>query len=147
MPAAKTKTTATKPPRRSKAAALTRHDPRRSDLAHATITHEDGTTYVLVPEDEYVELVKAEMAADAVAVLEDPHTKWVDFDEYRLQLAGSKIAEARKARKLTQAQLAKKLGVPQSQISRIERHPDQTTIRTLKRIAKALRVDVSLLVE
>jgi ribosome-binding protein aMBF1 (putative translation factor) len=102
---------------------------------------------VLVPEEEYIELVKAEMARDAIAKLEDPNTEWIDFDEYRLQLAGSKIAEARKAKKLTQTQLAKKLGVPQSQISRIERHPDQTTVRTLKRIAKALGVDVSLLVE
>ncbi|HKQ47016.1 MAG TPA: helix-turn-helix transcriptional regulator [Phycisphaerae bacterium] len=56
------------------------------------------------------------------------------------------IAKARKAAGLTQAELAARLKLPQSQISRIERNPDRTTIRTLKRIAKSLGVDVSALV-
>lgn len=62
------------------------------------------------------------------------------------QLAGEQIAAARKAVGLTQKQLAQRLKLPQSQISRIERHPDHITIRTLKRVAKALRVDVSALI-
>jgi transcriptional regulator with XRE-family HTH domain len=33
----------------------------------------------------------------------------------------------------------------ESQISRIERNPDRTTVRTLKRIARALNVSVSSL--
>ncbi len=107
---------------------------------------DDDTTYVMLPEEDYERLMEIVEAHELVAKLEDPKTEWIDFDDYKLQLAGSKIAEARKARKLTQTQLAKKLGVPQSQISRIERHPDQTTVRTLKRIAKALGVDVKMLV-
>jgi len=42
--------------------------------------------------------------------------------------------------------LGRKLGIPQSQISRIERNPDHTTIRTLRRIAKALQVDIRALI-
>ncbi len=121
--------------------------PRTNELAHARIVREDGTTYVLVPEQEYERLIALESARDAVAVLEDPNTEWLDFDQCKLQLAGSRIAEARRAAKLTQTELAGRLGIPQSQISRIERHPERSTIRTLKRIAKALGVDVKLLIE
>ncbi|MCK4341499.1 MAG: helix-turn-helix domain-containing protein [Phycisphaerae bacterium] len=126
---------------------MRRRQPRHDELSYSHVVLANGDTYVLVPEDEYVELIKAEMALEAVAKLEDPNTKWIDFDDYKLQLAGSKIAEARKAKGLTQAQLSKKLGLPQSQISRLERNPDRTTVRTLKRIAKALGVDVKILVE
>lgn len=111
------------------------------------MVREDGAAYVLVPQPEYERLVMAEMARDAVSVLEDADAEWLDYDECKLRLAGSSIAEARKRKRLTQAQLAKRIGVPQSQISRVERNPDHTTIRTLKRIAKALGVDVSMLIE
>lgn len=107
---------------------------------------DDNTTCVLVPVDEYERLVAFVEAHRLVDKLEDPKTAWVDFDEFKLQLAGNKLTEARKGRKMTQTQLADKLGVPQSQISRIERRPDQTTLRTLKRIAKALGVNVRSLV-
>jgi ribosome-binding protein aMBF1 (putative translation factor) len=101
---------------------------------------------VLVPTEEYERLVKAEMARDAEKILEDPNVEWVNADELALQIAADRIARARKAKNLTQKQLAEKLKVPQSQISRIERNPDRTTVRTLKRIARALGVDVSALI-
>ena len=66
--------------------------------------------------------------------------------DFALELAAERIAKARKAKGLTQKQLGEKLNLPQSQISRIERNPDRTTVRTLKRIARALGVDVSSLV-
>ena len=81
-----------------------------------------------------------------VAKLEDPNEEWVDAEQFAWQLAGNRIATARKARGLTQKQLGEKLELPQSQISRIERNPDSTSIRMLKRIARALRVNVSSLV-
>jgi ribosome-binding protein aMBF1 (putative translation factor) len=102
--------------------------------------------YVLVPLDEYEEFVKASMVQSAIAKLKDPDAVYVDADEFALELAAESIAKARKAKGMTQKQLAAKLKVPQSQISRIERNPDRTTVRTLKRIAKALGVDVSALI-
>lgn len=120
---------------------------RAGELAHARVVREDGTTYVLVPEQEYERLIAMKTAREALAVLENPKTEWLDFDACKLQLAGSRIADARRAAKLTQTELARKLGIPQSQVSRIERHPERSTIRTLKRIAKALGVDVKLLIE
>jgi ribosome-binding protein aMBF1 (putative translation factor) len=106
----------------------------------------DRATHVLIPIEEYEELVKADMIDSAVRKVGAKNTKWVDADDLGLELAAERIAQARKAAGLTQAQLGKKLGLPQSQISRIERNPDHTTVRTLKRIAGALNVDVSALV-
>jgi len=105
----------------------------------------DEATHVLVPIDEYDRLLATEMARDAVKKLQDKSVKWIDARDFALQLAGERIAKARKAAGLTQKQLAARLKVPQSQISRIERNPDRTTVRTLKRIAKALGVDVRAL--
>jgi len=115
------------------------------DFPHAYVVRGEQPTHVLVPVEEYEELIKADMARAAIAKLEDPSTEWIDFDDAKLQLAADRISAARKAAGLTQAQLGKKLGLPQSQISRIERNPDRTTVRTLKRIARALKVDVRAL--
>lgn len=106
----------------------------------------DRPTHVLVPIEEYQELIKAEMAKSAVRKLNGKGGGWIDADALGMRLAGERIATARKAAGLTQKQLGSRLKVPQSQISRIERHPDHTTVRTLKRIAKALGVDVSALI-
>jgi len=125
-------------------------DGTRRSLGHgedcAYLVRDGDATHVLVPIEEYERLVKAETVDRVLAKLEDPNTEWVDADDLAIELAAESVVKARKAAGLTQTQLAKKLGVPQSQISRIERNPDRTTVRTLKRIAKALRVDVSALI-
>ncbi|MFH0983018.1 MAG: helix-turn-helix transcriptional regulator [Planctomycetota bacterium] len=90
--------------------------------------------------------MKADLAHCAVNKLHDPDTAWVDADVLARRLAAERIVAARKAAGLTQKQLGEKLKLPQSQISRIERRPDHTTVRTLKRIARALGVDVSALI-
>lgn len=102
----------------------------------------DRATYVLIPIEEYERLMHERDVDRLLARVEDPSVKWVDADDLAIELATESVVKARKAAGLTQAQLAKKLGMPQSQISRIERNPDRTTVRTLKKIAKALRVDV-----
>ena len=108
---------------------------------------DDRATHVLVPVGEYEELLKAGMVERAIASMADDHkVQWVDADDFALEVAGMEIAAARKAKGLTQKQLGAKLGLPQSQISRIEHNPDHTTVRTLKRIARALGVDVSALI-
>jgi ribosome-binding protein aMBF1 (putative translation factor) len=118
----------------------------RSPRLHGRVSLPDGTDCVLIPLDEYEHLLEMAEAHELAARLEGPRTQWVDLDDYKLQLAGGRLAAARKARGLTQVQLSRQLGLPQSQISRIERHPDRTTVRTLKRIARALHVDVQQLI-
>jgi len=117
----------------------------RRDLdGHPTyLVRDETTTHVVVPVEEYERLVKAEMTLHAIAQIENEKDEdFIDADDFAIELATESVVKARKAAGLTQAQLAKKLGMPQSQISRIERNPDRTTVRTLKKIAKALRVDV-----
>jgi ribosome-binding protein aMBF1 (putative translation factor) len=89
--------------------------------------------------------LNAAEALELIAKLEDPTTKWIPAEEAALGFAGDSIADARKRAGLTQKQLADKMGMPQSQISRIEKNPDKTTMRTMKRIAAALEVDISAL--
>jgi ribosome-binding protein aMBF1 (putative translation factor) len=52
------------------------------------------------------------------------------------------IAQARKKKKITQVQLAKKVNMPQSQIARIESGNHNVTIGTLNRVAGALNLRV-----
>ncbi|MEK7631784.1 MAG: helix-turn-helix transcriptional regulator [Patescibacteria group bacterium] len=52
------------------------------------------------------------------------------------------ISQTRKKRKITQVQLAKKAGMPQSQIARIESGNHNVTIGTLNRVASALNLRV-----
>jgi transcriptional regulator with XRE-family HTH domain len=65
--------------------------------------------------------------------------------EYLIRL-GEKIRELRKA-KMTQGELAEKIGTKHTQIGRIERGEANSTINMLRKIAKALRVTVSELVK
>ena len=83
------------------------------------------------------------MAQEALA---EPDGPTVSLEDTQLLVAADRIVNARKAAGMTQQQLAAKLKMPQSQISRIERNPDRTTVRTLKKIAKALKVDVRFLI-
>jgi UDP-N-acetylglucosamine 1-carboxyvinyltransferase len=124
--------------------------PKRSnDLgssAHRLVVENGRPTHVIVPLAEYERLIQAEMVEGAVTKLADDAAEWVDAEVVGLKLAGRRIAEARKAKGMTQKQLGEKLNIPQSQVSRTERNPDHATLRTLKRIARALGVDVGALV-
>ncbi|TWT42152.1 Antitoxin HipB [Phycisphaerae bacterium RAS1] len=107
---------------------------------------DDSATHAVLPIVEYERLLARVEAQDMIRELNDPATEWIDADDFALQLAASRITKARKKAGLTQKQLGDKLGLPQSQISRIEKNPDRTTVRTLKKIAAALGVNVSALV-
>ncbi len=102
-------------------------------------------THVLLPIDEYERLLAAVEAHKLGAKLEDRSTKWVKADDAALGIASSWIAQARGRAGLTQKQLADRLNMPQSQISRIERNPQHTTVRTMQRIGEALGLDLGAL--
>lgn len=106
---------------------------------------DDRPTHVIIPIEQYDQLLEALEAQELAGQLADPHTEWIKAEDAALEIAGSWIARARKQAGLTQKQLAAKLRVPQSQISRIEKHPERSTIKTMKRIAKALGIDIATL--
>lgn len=99
-----------------------------------------------------VQEVATKAAPEAARVLADPSTEWFDgqmvLDTYRENNYKSvgMLVFRRKQAGLTQAELGKRLGVPQSQISRIEKDPDRTSLGMLKRIAAVLGVPVRELV-
>ena len=133
--------------RRNKVSSLVRRtgrtEPARNQTPDFPLVVENGrATHVVVPIDRYERLIKSEMVQRAIAQIEAGDDDFVDAADFARELAVERIVEARKAAGLTQKQLGAKLGIPQSQISRIERYPDRTTVRTLKRLAKALKVDV-----
>lgn len=102
----------------------------------------DQVTHVLVPIDEYERVFTASMVERAAAVRADAATEWVPHGELAVHLAAGRIADARRVAGLTQKDLAELVGITQSEVSRIENHPDRTTVRTLRRLAAALNVDV-----
>ncbi len=58
------------------------------------------------------------------------------------QQLGDKIARVRKDRRLTQDQLAEKIGVQTATISNIERGETDTSVYTVFKIAQVLRVHI-----
>ncbi|MGE0480229.1 MAG: helix-turn-helix domain-containing protein [Phycisphaerae bacterium] len=105
----------------------------------------DSELHVLVPVAEYERMRDALERCELLERLSAPASEYVDDKAAALIIAGGELAAARRRAGLTQRQLGERLGVPQSQISRIERDPDRSTIRTMKRIAAALGVDVASL--
>lgn len=122
---------------------IDKHTHNRPLSGYASLVGSGGaTTHIVVPIEEYERLIVADMARTAIQKLEDPNTEWIDARDLGIEFARDAIVEVRKKAGLTQKQLGQKLGLPQSQISRIERRPDRTTVRTLRRLARALKVDV-----
>jgi transcriptional regulator with XRE-family HTH domain len=67
-------------------------------------------------------------------------------DKDYLKGLGAKITELRKAKGMTQVELAKKLDTQHPQIGRIERGEVNCTINTLRKMAGELGVSISELV-
>lgn len=67
-----------------------------------------------------------------------------DEDEGGLQIAHA-VRELRHVRNLSQRQLATRMGVPRTYISKIENGKAMPTLSSLDRLAKALKVDIASL--
>ena len=74
-----------------------------------------------------------------------PHTTTAPSAEAGLQVAGQ-VRDIRKARHLSQRQLAGRMQVPRTYISKIENGKAIPTLGSLERLAAALDVDISQLV-
>ncbi len=131
---------------RDRTAAKGRVSARRGAPSNGYVMQNGHVSHVLMPIEEYQRIRAEQLARETASVLRDPKAKWYTVEEVALRLAGSRIEKARKAAGLTQKALAQKMGVPQSQISRIESNPDRSTVRTIRRIAAALGVDVRSLI-
>jgi DNA-binding XRE family transcriptional regulator len=69
-----------------------------------------------------------------------------ELDAYRAYFrVARQLAERRLELGLTQGELAKRSGVPQSEISRIETGNGNPTVRTLAALAKILKADLAVI--
>ena len=78
----------------------------------------------------------------AIALVPEPATKSTDGGG--LQVA-SAVRDLRHVRNLSQRQLAARMGVPRTYISKIENGKAMPTLSSLDRLARALQVDISAL--
>lgn len=78
-------------------------------------------------------------------LLSDPENRRLYDEEAAKSKLWLQLVEARQAAGLTQAELAKRLGVSQSQVARIEKRGyDAYTLNTLRRYVQALGDDFTL---
>ena len=68
-------------------------------------------------------------------------------NELRLDLIGMAIKQARKERKLTQAQLGELVGVQKAQISKIENNLTDARLETILKVFRALNAKINFNVE
>jgi len=67
------------------------------------------------------------------------------YEEYGCQLElAYQILQLRKAKKMSQLELAKKIGTTQGNVARIEGGSQNFTIRLLRRVAEALESDLKI---
>lgn len=67
-----------------------------------------------------------------------------EYDDVELVTIGFAIKEKRQSLRLSQEQLARKIGIDQSDLSKIEKGNANPSIKTLKKIAKGLQCKLSL---
>ncbi len=63
--------------------------------------------------------------------------------ELKLELLGEMIRIARQERNLTQEQLGALVGVQKAQISKLERNANNVTVKTILKVFRALKANVS----
>ena len=102
----------------------------------------NGQELVIMDGEEYDRLIDIVDAAHVQRVLNDPDDYEIPWEEVKKELLRPRIAEARKERGVTQKELAKRLKVKQSTVSRMEKPDANLTLATLGRVAKALKCPV-----
>jgi DNA-binding phage protein len=76
--------------------------------------------------------------------LKTPTVRKAYEEETKVLSIGLQLANQRKLKGLTQAQVAKKIGTSTPQLSRTERRPENVNMRTLMRYAEAVGMDLDI---
>jgi ribosome-binding protein aMBF1 (putative translation factor) len=105
-----------------------------------------GKRLVVLEEEEYERLLDAADAVEARRILSDDSDPELDWSEAGRELVTNRIAEIRKSKGISQRELAAKLKVKPSTLSRWERKEANLTLETLRKLAKALNCSVHLLI-
>ncbi len=76
--------------------------------------------------------------------LKNPTVRQAYDEETKVLSIGLQLANERKRKGMTQAQVADKIGTSTPQLSRTERRPERANMRTLMRYAAAVGMDLDL---
>ncbi|MFC3074112.1 helix-turn-helix domain-containing protein [Shinella pollutisoli] len=106
----------------------------------------DGKNYVLLSEEDYEDLIDGLHAAEIMARIAAGEETWPHELVVELLSTDSRIRTFRNYRKMTVSELADAAGISQPYLSEIEAGKKTGSVDVLKRIAKALRVDLDDLI-
>ena len=101
---------------------------------------------VVLSEEEYNRMLDMIDNLVAERIERDEGDPVVSWEEVRGKLVENRIKEARKARGITQKELARRLKVKPSTVSRLERKDTRPRLDTLKKVARALKCSVHELI-
>ncbi len=76
--------------------------------------------------------------------LKKPEVRRAYEEETRVLSIGLELANQRKRKGMTQAEVARKIGTSAPQLSRTERRPENVNMRTLMRYAEAVGMDLDI---
>jgi DNA-binding XRE family transcriptional regulator len=121
-----------------------------STSAHAEVSQirddAGNVTHMVVPIEQYHSLMEAaasqapstDAIARAAAMLNDPSTRWHDAESVLHDLLDTGVQAVRSKAGMTQAALGKAAGMPQSQVSRLEKNLENASVKTVRRIADVI---------
>lgn len=109
-----------------------------------------GQPMVAIPVEAWERIVEElEDQAGALrarAILDSPEAEYVPLEEAEKDWFDNRIKAVRKEKGVTQKELARRLGVSQSRVSRLEDPDHRPTVRMYERVAKALGIGVAELI-
>lgn len=108
------------------------------DIAPKFVKIDSGKRLVVLDEDEFERLLDAVELSEAQQALHDKSDPEIDWQTASKELIKNRIALVRAAKGLSQRQLAERLGVKPSTVSRWERPDANLTLETLRKIAAAI---------
>jgi DNA-binding phage protein len=76
--------------------------------------------------------------------LKKPEMRRAYEEETKVLSIGLELANQRKRKGMTQAEVARKIGTSAPQLSRTERRPENVNMRTLMRYAEAVGMDLDI---
>ncbi len=101
-----------------------------------------GKRIVILDEEEYHRLLDVIEAVEARKILSDQKDPEIDWETASKGLFENRIAEVRAEMDISQRELADRLGVKPSTVSRWERKDANLTLETLRKVAVALDCNI-----
>jgi DNA-binding XRE family transcriptional regulator len=116
--------------------------PRRSNPTGAQVVTVGDRNLVIMDEEEYDRLLDVADAAEARRIKADAADPVLTWDQVKDRFLQNRVAEVRRSLGVSQRQLAKRMGVKPSTVSRWERKDANLTLSTIRKIARAMRADI-----